>query len=269
MVHPPLLLMNARPGPGVSLMITLFATDGPLFFTTMMNVTGPLAGSVVGPVLVMERSAFGVTVVVAEAVLLPPFESGDVEVTDAEFVTEVTVDVLTVYVALIDAPAPGARLAILQGNPEQLPVTGPAVVPAGVGSVTVMPVAVDGPLLIRLIEYVIVWPGEAEAGPVFAMATSELTVTAVITVELSFVEFGSVTPLAEAEAMLLTEPVAAGSTANVAVKLTVEPAVSVEIVQGKLAHGAVDEIGVSPAPGVSLTVTLTTFEGPLFVTAKL
>jgi len=34
-----------------------------------------------------------------------------------------------------------------------------------------------------------------------------------------------------------------------------------------LAHGAVDEIGVSPALGASLTVTLMTFDGPLFVTA--
>lgn len=85
-MQPPLLLMKARPGPGLSFTNTLFAIDGPLFFTTMLNVIGPVVGSVDGPVLVIARSAFGVTVVVTADELLPATGSGVALDTDAVFV---------------------------------------------------------------------------------------------------------------------------------------------------------------------------------------
>jgi len=150
--HAPLLLWNARPRPGLSLTNTLFAAEGPRFVTVTVKVIWPDEGIVDGPVFVIERSAFGVIVVVTVAVLFALFVSGGVELTVAVFVTGAVVVALTVYVALIVAPAPGARVPMLHGNDVQnVLLTGPAVVPMGVGSFTCTPVAVEGPLLITLI----------------------------------------------------------------------------------------------------------------------
>ena len=87
---------------------------------------------------------------------------------------------------------------------------------------------------------------------------------------VSFAGFASVTPLAVAVALLLTVPLAVGLTAYVAVNDVLVPELSVKIVHGNpVLHGAVAETIVRLALGVSLTVTLATFDGPLFVTVKL
>src|SRR5882762_9735860 len=107
--------------------------------------------AVVGAVLVMDRSATGTIVVVAEAVLLAVFGSASLPATVAVLVIEpVVAGVVTLMV--IVALAPAARLPTVQ-------VTVPAefvqpeladtkVTPAGRVSVTITPVAADGPLFL-------------------------------------------------------------------------------------------------------------------------
>src|SRR6185369_15646195 len=60
---------------GGSLTTTVVASDGPLLVTTIVKVTLEPAPTDAGPFLVIARSAFGVTVVDWEAVLLPALAS--------------------------------------------------------------------------------------------------------------------------------------------------------------------------------------------------
>ena len=82
--HPvPAADTKVTPAGRVSVTVTFAASDGPLSTTTREYASEPAAVTVGGPVLVMARSAEGVTVVVAVAVLLAGFGSGVAEETVA------------------------------------------------------------------------------------------------------------------------------------------------------------------------------------------
>src|SRR5229473_5788785 len=115
---------------------------------------GLLTVAVAGPVLVIDRSAEAATCVAAEAVLLAVFGSGSLPFTVAVLVTVPAV-AGAVALMVIVALAPEARLPTEQVTvPEakvQVPwleVAEPKVTPLGRVSVTVTPVAGDGPLFL-------------------------------------------------------------------------------------------------------------------------
>src|SRR5712691_6392547 len=71
----PLLPLNVSVALGVSSTLTLITLDGPLFVTTIVNVTGDPAFTVAGAVFLIARSALTPTVVVCEAELFDGFKS--------------------------------------------------------------------------------------------------------------------------------------------------------------------------------------------------
>src|SRR5229473_6172092 len=121
----------------------------------IVYVSEPLAVTVAGPVLVIDRSAWAdPIVVVADAVLLAVFGSGSLPFTVAVLVMVPAV-AGAVALMVIVALAPEARLPTEQVTvPEalvQVPwldVAEPKVTPLGRVSVTVTPVAGDGPLFL-------------------------------------------------------------------------------------------------------------------------
>src|SRR5260370_1069438 len=118
----------------------------------IVYVSEPLAVTVAGPVLVIDRSAWAdPIVVVADAVLLAVFGSGSLPFTVAVLVMVPAV-AGAVALMVIVALAPEARLPTVQdtvGAELVLPVLAePKATQAGRGSVTVTPVAGEGPLLV-------------------------------------------------------------------------------------------------------------------------
>ena len=108
-------------------------------------------------VLVSDRSTEGLTVVVAVAELLPVLGSVSLPLTEAVLLRDGTAAAVGVTTIVADALAPLFRLPRLQPIvvvPLQLPwleATETNVTLAGSVSVTVTPVAVNGPLLVTLI----------------------------------------------------------------------------------------------------------------------
>src|SRR5438874_645611 len=108
----------------------------------------------------MLKSAEVLTVSVSDAVSLAPFGSETAEVTVTVLVWAPVVDDGTVYVTVIVAPpdagiVPNAQVKL--GPPAQLPcdgVTEPWENPAGHESLTLTPVASDGPAFATVIVYV-------------------------------------------------------------------------------------------------------------------
>src|SRR5262249_10842820 len=122
--------------------------------------------------------------------------------------------------------APGRRLPRLQGKPPAHGslTTGEAS-PAGVGSVTTTPVAVDGPRLLATSVWVTVVPDTALAGPVFSIARFAWSVTSVMSVALLFARFGSTTPAGGWTVTVFMTPVAtSGESGPLAGKTAVPPA---------------------------------------------
>src|ERR1051325_8154953 len=120
----------------------------------------------------MARSACCTIVVVAMAVLSAVFGSFTAELTVAVFVIEAPPNVEEkVYVQGVGGegrPAAGVPMAHGYGV-VQAPLLETKARPVGVTSPTVTPVAGEGPAFMTLIVYVTVWPGAAEAVPLFAM----------------------------------------------------------------------------------------------------
>jgi hypothetical protein len=138
--------------------------------------------------------------------------------------------------------------------------------PGGVRSETVTGPDVDGPLLVTITEYVIVWPGKALAGPLLAIDKSLEAPMATVDVALLFPAFGSVV-VALTVAVFEIEPVAVDARANVVVIVALEPEVTVPIEHGNaVVHAPVLETNVMPGGVRSVTVTPVASDGPLFVT---
>jgi hypothetical protein len=90
---------------------------------------------------------------VAVALLFPPFGSVVVALTVATFEIEPVAPDATAYVAVIVALEPDVIVPIAHGNAVvHAPVFETNVIPGGGGSVTVTPVASDGPLFVTTIE---------------------------------------------------------------------------------------------------------------------
>ena len=89
-VHPPLLLMKPRFAGVESEMTTFVAVFGPLFVTITVKSMTSLNNALAGPAFRMLRSATAVfeTGVMAVALLLARFDSGDDVLTLAVFVTD-------------------------------------------------------------------------------------------------------------------------------------------------------------------------------------
>lgn len=222
-------------------------------------------------------------VVVADAELLALFGSVAGEVADAVLVTTVppgvvepsftTSEMLTV--------APGATVPTLQVTvvvPEHDPAAGVAetyVVFAGTTSVTDTFGALDGPLFVTGMAYVMFVPSVAVAGAVLDTPTSAATATVVVAVAVLLAAFGSVvadvtaaefvivvlldteastctTNVKVAEAPLANEPV-------VAVTFPVPPTGGVVVVQPA---GALSEKNVVLAGTASVSDTLAALAGP-------
>lgn len=89
--------------------------------------------------------------VLADAELFAALKSKVVAETVAVFVTVVVGPDKTVYVALTVADDPAVIVPSEQGNDEQAPVAETKLRRDGVGSVSVTPVASDGPLFVTVI----------------------------------------------------------------------------------------------------------------------
>ncbi len=134
------------------------ASDGPLFTTTSEYATDPPATTVAGPVLVIARSADGVTVVVAVAVLFAAFGSGVADATVAESVRVAPWAGAVTVIVITGAAAPAAsagRVQVADTFPtfvqvQPAPVADTNVTPAGRVSVTERFAASDGPLSVTV-----------------------------------------------------------------------------------------------------------------------
>ena len=152
----PVAETKVTPAGRVSVTETEAASDGPLFAPTREYVTVPPAVTVPGPVLVRERSAEAVTVVLATEVLLAPFGSAVVEDTDAVLVSVVAwagAVTTTVMVGAVDPVTSAGRVQVTETLPvlvqvQPVPVAETKVTPAGRVSPTDSVAASDGPLFV-------------------------------------------------------------------------------------------------------------------------
>jgi hypothetical protein len=136
---------------GVSSTTTLLAIPGPLFRTAIRNEIVPLAGSVAGPVLVIERSAETTSVVVAVDELFAGTASGVPELTVAVFDTDPVAVESIVYMLLIVTLWPGAIEANEHGYAdEHAPLFDTNVSPGPGVSSTVTELAFEGPLFMTV-----------------------------------------------------------------------------------------------------------------------
>src|SRR5205085_6356862 len=148
----PLFEMKARPVGVVSLTATLVAGDGPAFVTATVYVMFCPVFADAGPVLLIERSDCAPTFVVALAALFVLFGSFSFADTVVVFVTLPLKFGDVLYVDVIVAVCPFVSVPRLHGYAlVQAPLLETKVRFAGVGSDTVTPVAVDGPLFVTAI----------------------------------------------------------------------------------------------------------------------
>lgn len=240
-------------------------------------------------VFVIDRSAIGPSVLVSvaelfvvvgsfeptgaatEAVLLSePDPVGEIEAANVN-VTEPPTGTFTV--ALIE-PDPDAG----QNAPTLAEHVHVAALSAlGSVSVTVAPVAAEGPAFVTRIVYEIEPPGAEEPEPsVLVMARSDVTRTVSVSVAELLPGVGSVTPTGAAMvAVLASEPVAVGLTdaesvyvavpptsrLTVSLMLPVPDGTQLEPADAVQVHAAL----VSVAGSVSVTAAPVTIDGPLFV----
>src|SRR5229473_3294657 len=195
------------PAGSVSVTVAPVTASGPPFVTVMVYVTVPPGTAVVAPsVLVMLRSACGVSVSVSVAVLLPgvgsvvPAGAVTLAVLLRLPVAEAEMLAVTVNVAV----PPFARLTVVLMLP--VPLVAPQLaagahvqlallMPAGSASVTVAPVTALGPALLTTMVYVTVPPGTAVVTPsVFVMLRSACGVRVSVSVVMLLPGVGSVVP---------------------------------------------------------------------------
>ena len=145
---------NVTPAGRVSVTETAAASDGPLLTITREYVTVPLAVTVPGPVLVIERSAEALTVVFTVEVLFPGTGSAVVDDTDAVFVRAAAWAGAVTTTVIVGAVAPvtsAGRVQVTEVLPtlvhvHPVPAAETKVTPAGKVSATDTAAASDGPL---------------------------------------------------------------------------------------------------------------------------
>ena len=140
----------------MSVTVTAVASDGPAFVTDSWYDSAPPATTVAGPVLTIARSATGVTVVLADAVLSVGSGSAVVEDTDAVFVMVPPWSGASTVTVIVGCCRAGGSVGsvhvtetlptLLQDQPAPVALTN--VTPAGSVSATSRLSASDGPLLV-------------------------------------------------------------------------------------------------------------------------
>ena len=131
-------------------------------------------------------------------------------------------EMATVIVKVAEAPTGRSTTPAIEPLPAagQLPPPAPTqvqvieAIPAGIVSVTVAPVTLDGPVLVTTTVYVVDWPGTAVVVPsVLVMVRSVCGVTVVRSVAVLLAGVGSVTPPGSVTvAVLAMVPVAEATT---------------------------------------------------------
>ena len=229
------------------------------------------------------RSADAVTVVGAVAVLLPGLGSAVVLATDAVLVRDVAwagaVTTITIDGAAAEAATAG-RVQVTETLPvlvhaQPVPAADTNVTPAGSVSVTVMPVASEGPRLVTVTAYVIAPPATTVAVPVLAIARSAEATTVVPTVELLLPGTGSGVVLVTVAALVSDAPCTGARTVTVmaGAEVAVARAGRVQVTETlpALEHAhpvpAADK-NVTPTGSVSVTVRDAASEGPALATAS-
>jgi hypothetical protein len=273
----------------VSVTVAAVTADGPALLATIVYVTDVPGTSVATPsVLVITRSAVGTSVSVSVAELLagvgsvaPPgramlavFASDPVAVDE---IVPVTVNVAVpldnrVTEALIE-PEPEAG-HVDPDDAAHVHVT--PVSEAGIVSVTVAAVMVEGPALEATIVYVTDEPGTAVVAPSVLVTTrSAVGVNESVSVAELLPEAGSVMPApTETVAVLVSEPVAPGATVPLTVNVAVPPTGrSTEALMlplpdaGHVAPPLTEQVHVAPvsaAGNVSVTFDAGAADGPAF-----
>jgi hypothetical protein len=226
-------------------------------------------------VFVIDRSACAVTVVDADALLLPGTGSVTPLVTLAVLFNVPPVVGVTTMVTVALAPFPRTPMEqITVLVPLQLPWLGVAdtyVTPAGNGSLTLTPVALFGPKLVTVIVYVRFWPTNTGSGESVLLSdrSADKPLTVVVVVALLLPDTGSATLLVTL-AVLLNVPPAVGVTTIVTVALAAlarVPRLHVTVaVPLQLPCDGVVDTQVTPPGSVSVTETPVAELGPLFVT---
>jgi hypothetical protein len=239
-------------------------------------------------VLVIERSARGVSVSVSVDVLLAPVGSllpagaATLAVLTNEPVAFEEIVAVTVNVAVPEMAR--LMLALMLPLPdagqlepavaEQLHVALVSV--AGNESVTVAPLITDGPAFDATIVYVTPCPGTADAAPsVFVIDKSPVGVNVSVSVAELFAGVGSVTAAGTATVAVLTRlPVAIVEIVDVRVNVAVPPGASVTVAlmlplpeAGQVEPAEAAHVHVAPARlagNVSVTVAPVTVDGPAF-----
>jgi hypothetical protein len=212
---------------------TAGASDGPLFVTSIENVTfGPPGTAVAGPVLTTARSALGASVSVSVAESSPGFGSVTPRGTEtvAVFTSAPVADEATVATCVYVAAAPGGSetfdamdplplAAPHEPPPEAAQVQVADVTPAGRGSATGAERTALGPAFETTIVYVVDVPGTTLATPsVFVIDRSACGFSASTSVAELLPGFGSVTPAGAATVAVFTSvPVANAETLAVTV----------------------------------------------------
>src|SRR5260370_747525 len=185
----------------------------------IVYVSEPLAVTVAGPVLVIDRSAWAdPIVVVADAVLLAVFGSGSLPFTVAVLVMVPAVAGAVALMVIVTV-APTARLPTVQVTvPDacvQVPWVDDAdtkVTPAGRVSVTPTPVAGLGPLSVATTVYVMVLLIWAVAGPILVMDMSAVPVPWIwVTADAWLLAVFGSNSLPATTAVLVIEPGEAGA----------------------------------------------------------
>ena len=235
-----------------------------------------LTFAVAGPVLVIDRSAEAVTLVVAVAVLSVLVGSGSLALTVAVFVmlpcVTGTVTVIVKVALAPDASVPALQVTVPEALVQPLEAE-TNVTPAGRVSVTTTPVAGLGPLLLAVTVYVMVLPATAEAGPVFVIDRSAEAVTLVVAVAVLSPLVGSGS-LALIVAVFVMLPPVAGAVA-VMVIVALAPDASVPTAQTTVPEALVQvpwvelaDTNVTPAGRVSVTVAPVAVPGPLLLAVR-
>jgi hypothetical protein len=206
--------------------------DGPLFEATITYVTGEPGVAVADEsVFVIDKSAFGLSVSVSVAELLPGVGSvvplGTVIV--AVFANEPVDAAETAAVSVYVTVAPTAKFTVSEMLPVPLAVqlapelaTHVHVAPlneAGSESATIAPTTFEGPAFVATIVYVTVWPGVAEADEsVLVIWRSAFGESVSVSVAELLPGVGSVVPLGTVTvAVFANEPVAFAATVAVSV----------------------------------------------------
>ena len=221
----PVALTNVMPAGSVSVTDTAVASDGPLSTTTSEYATEPPATTVAGPVLVIARSADGVTVVDADEELLPGTGSLVADVTVAVSVRVAPCAGAVTTTVIVGAEVPVASVARVQvtetfplfEQAHPVPVADTNVTPAGSVSVTDSDAASDGPLSVTTSWYVTDAPATTVAGPVLVIARSADGVTVVVAEEELLPGTGSLVVAATVAVSVSVAPCAGAVTTTVMV----------------------------------------------------